>query len=118
MDRRLIVANNIQYYIAKNKITRYELCDAIDLNYSTLASWLKGRRYPRIEALEKIADYFNIGLPDLTENHTQISPEPKQSEFNTVLQFVLTKHPEIGNYKFTEKQLDSIVMYAKLLKEA
>jgi transcriptional regulator with XRE-family HTH domain len=49
-------------------ITRQQLCDALDIKYTTLRDWLKGITYPRIGKVEAMANYFGCEKSDLIEN--------------------------------------------------
>lgn len=66
-NKRNIFATNLQYYMDMSGLSRFDVCKALDINYSTLSKWLSAEKYPRIGALEKLADYFCITLADLVE---------------------------------------------------
>lgn len=68
MNDREILAKNLTNLMKINNITRRELCIAIGVKYSTLSEWLRGERYPRIEAIRKIVSFFEISLHDLIGN--------------------------------------------------
>jgi transcriptional regulator with XRE-family HTH domain len=50
----------------KNK-TRKEVSEAIGVNYYTFTDWVTGRKYPRMDKVERLAEYFNIKKSDLIE---------------------------------------------------
>lgn len=52
-----------------NGIDRYKLCDDLGFKYSTVSEWLNGKKYPRIDKIEMIANYFHIKKSDLIEKH-------------------------------------------------
>jgi transcriptional regulator with XRE-family HTH domain len=62
-----IMAKNIKRYMDQRGITRYQLCDALDIKYTTLRDWLKGITYPRIGKVEAMANYFGCEKTDLIE---------------------------------------------------
>lgn len=68
-DNKLTFANNLTYYMKINGIDRYKLCDDLGFNYSTVSEWLNGKKYPRIDKIEMIANYFHIKKSDLIEQH-------------------------------------------------
>lgn len=68
-DNKRIFANNLTYYMKINKIDRYKLCDDLGFNYSTVSEWLQAKKYPRIDKIEMIANYFHIKKSDLIEMH-------------------------------------------------
>lgn len=74
-DNKLIMARNIQRYMDQRGITRQQLCDALDIKYTTLRDWLKGITYPRIGKVEAMANYFGCEKSDLIEEKKEKSTE-------------------------------------------
>ena len=66
-ENKLIMAQNIQRYMDQRGISRQQLCDALDIKYTTLRDWLKGITYPRIGKVEAMANYFGCEKSDLIE---------------------------------------------------
>ena len=67
LGNKRVMAKNIQKYMDLNHISRNELCEAIGVKYTTLTDWIKGKTYPRIDWIEKMANYFGIRKSDLVE---------------------------------------------------
>lgn len=70
-----IMAKNIKYYMDKKSISRQKLSDDLNIKYTTLATWLQAESYPRINSIEKMADYFGIDKSDLVEEHKDNKPD-------------------------------------------
>lgn len=68
-NNKLIFSTNLLYYIELNDISRKHLCKVCDINYTTMCEWIAGRKYPRIDKIERIAAYFGISKADLIEQH-------------------------------------------------
>lgn len=62
-----IFSENLKYYIEKSGKDRRELAEIWGFPYSTLSEWINGRKYPRIDRIEIMADYFGILKSDLIE---------------------------------------------------
>lgn len=75
-ENKQIMAKNIQYYMDRRGISRQQLCDALDIKYTTLRDWLKGITYPRIGKVEAMANYFGCEKSDLIEEKKEKSTEP------------------------------------------
>jgi len=67
MDIKGIFAKNLQWYMDQNGKTRRDVCDALGFNYYTFTDWVKGKKYPRMDKVEMLADYFGIQKSDLIE---------------------------------------------------
>jgi len=69
------MAENIQYHMKKNNKTRQELCEALNVPYTTLTDWLNGKTYPRIDKIEIMSHYFGISKADLVEEKPAIQED-------------------------------------------
>ena len=70
-ENKKIMARNIQRFMDQRGITRQQLCDALDIKYTTLRDWLKGITYPRIGKVEAMAQYFGCEKSDLIEDKSE-----------------------------------------------
>lgn len=68
LGNKKIFSQNLQKYMIKYNIDRNEICKALDFKYSTFADWYNGKKYPRIDKIEKLASYFGILKSDLIED--------------------------------------------------
>jgi transcriptional regulator with XRE-family HTH domain len=66
-----IFAKNLTYYINRHSKEQKEVADAIGVPSSTFNNWVKGNKYPRIDKIEMLANYFGIMKSDLIEEHTE-----------------------------------------------
>ena len=70
-----VLARNLKNYIIKSGKERMEICESLDIPYSTLTDWLNAKKYPRINSIEKLADYFNVSKSDLIEDFEEIKKD-------------------------------------------
>lgn len=68
LGNKSIMARNIQHYMEMYNKTRNDMCEALGVKYTTLADWIKGNTYPRIDKIELMANYFGIQKSDLIED--------------------------------------------------
>lgn len=61
------MSKNLMYYIERSGKSQKEICEYLDFKPSTFNEWVKGRKYPRIDKIEILADYFGILKSDLIE---------------------------------------------------
>lgn len=69
LGNKQIMADNILYYMNLNNKTRNDLCKDLGFKYTTVTGWLAGEKYPRIDKIEIMANYFGIQKSDLVEKH-------------------------------------------------
>ena len=65
------LSKNLKYYIEKSGKDRRELAEIWGFPYSTVTEWINGKKYPRIDRIEIMANYFGILKSDLIEERTQ-----------------------------------------------
>lgn len=67
LGNKQVLAKNLNYYMEKNNIDRYKLCEDLNFKYSTVSEWLSAKKYPRIDRIEKLANYFGVAKSDIIE---------------------------------------------------
>lgn len=63
-----VMSKNLKYYIEKSGKDRKQLAEIWGFPYSTVTDWINGKKYPRIDRIEVMADYFGILKSDLIED--------------------------------------------------
>lgn len=66
-----IFAENLKNYMAKKQVTASDLVAVFQLPASTVSDWINARKYPRIDKIQMLADYFGILKSDLTEEASE-----------------------------------------------
>ena len=62
-----VFAQTLQRYIAEAGKTQKEIADIIGVSAPTFNEWVSGKKFPRIDKIQKLADYFGILKSDLIE---------------------------------------------------
>ena len=62
-----IFARNLAFYIERSGKTQKELALEWNIATSTLNNWVMGKKYPRMDKVEMMANYFGILKSDLIE---------------------------------------------------
>lgn len=68
LGNKEVMSKNLKYYIERSGKDRRELAEIWGFPYSTVTEWINGRKYPRIDRIEVMADYFGIKKSDLIED--------------------------------------------------
>ena len=79
LGNKEIMARNIKRYMQKNGISRKDFCERLGFAYSTVTDWLNAEKYPRIDKIEMMANFFGISKADLVEPPASSTP-PAQKE--------------------------------------
>lgn len=65
-----VFASNLRYYMESRGKSQKELAEIAGVSAPTVNDWLKAKKYPRIDKIEKMANYFGILKSDLIEEKT------------------------------------------------
>ena len=61
------MAKNLAYYLERFGKTQKDMAEIVGVAASTFNDWMKAKKYPRIDKIEIMADYFGILKSDLIE---------------------------------------------------
>lgn len=67
LGNKRTLARNLKRLMEENGKSRTDICKALDIKYTTLTDWLNAKTYPRIDALQLLANYFKVSKADLVE---------------------------------------------------
>ena len=48
--------------LEENNVTAYQVCKETGIKQSTISDWKAGRYTPKVDKMQKLADYFNVPL--------------------------------------------------------
>ena len=66
-----VFARNLNYYLTTRGKTQNDLVRDLEITASTVSDWVNGKKYPRVDKMQMLADYFGILKSDLTEEHQE-----------------------------------------------
>ena len=123
LGNKEIFAKNLQRYIEHSGKDRRELAEEWGFPYSTVSEWLNARKYPRIDRIEIIADYFGILKSDLIEDKTKEQFE--EYEKNDAITDIILRLRKDDNFlnlvkslnKLENDQLSSVVQLLVAFKK-
>lgn len=73
LGNKVVFSENLKYYIEKSGKDRRKLAEIWGFPYSTVTEWVNGKKYPRIDKIEIMANYFGITKADLIEERKKPS---------------------------------------------
>lgn len=96
---RKIFATNLKRQMQLHGKSRIDICEALDISYSTFTEWANARKYPRMDKIELLASYFGISKSDLIEKKQDIVTE------NMPSQVLKKRSATVGGKKILAKNL-------------
>ena len=92
-----IFAKNLAYYLARSGRDQKEVAETLGVAPSTFNEWMKAKKYPRIDKIEMLANYFGVLKSDLIEEVREdgYSPaEPQLTEGEQMMLELFRRIPE------------------------
>lgn len=122
LGNREVFSRNLKYYMKLYDKSRREVATDLNISYTTFTSWLKGTNYPRIDKIEKLANYFRINKADLIEDKYKDSSDGYYTDPEVAeLAEELRTNPELKvlfstSRNLTKEQMQEAYDYIKYLK--
>lgn len=92
LGNKEIMARNLRYYVELSGKTQKDLADLLGVSTSTFNDWMNAKKYPRIDKIEMLANYFGILKSDLIEDKPKEHREMQKK--NDVLTDIILKAKE------------------------
>lgn len=67
---KAVFSRNLRSLMSQFGKDRKQVCDDLGFKYTTFTDWYNGNKYPRIDKIEILADYFGVLKSDLIEEKT------------------------------------------------
>lgn len=104
VGNREVFAKNLSYYIERSGKTQKELALKWGIATSTLNNWVMGKKYPRMDKVEMMANYFGILKSDLIEE--KLSDEQKAG--NEALAGIIARLRMDADFRQIVETLDTL----------
>ncbi len=114
MNNKSIFATNLKYQMEINHKTRRQICADLGFSYYTFTDWVNGKKYPRMDKVEILANYFDILKSDLIEEKSIEHREmQKKNDIQADIILKMRSNPIFMSvietlYKFDDDKLQSI----------
>lgn len=108
-ENKEVFSENLRYYMEKQNKDRNQVCNDLALKYTTFADWYNGNKYPRIDKIELLANYFGIQKSDLIEKHNREDENAKMIEIAKTALFS-------GKDKVTDKMWEEVLAFARYVE--
>lgn len=104
-----VFSENLRYYMEMQNKDRNQVCNDLEIKYTTFADWYNGNKYPRIDKIELLANYFGIQKSDLIEKHNR---EDEKSKIIEIAKTALFS----GKEKVTDEMWEELLAFAQFIE--
>lgn len=116
-NAREIFVKNLRYLMDAKGITQADICRELEVSSATASDWCNGKKYPRVDAMQRLADLLGVLYSTLTtENGLRDYADQERLE-------ALHKDPRLGllfdrTRKMSSADVDAMLaIAASILKE-
>lgn len=71
-DAKQVFAQNLKRYLEIRGLTQLELAEHMGCSSSTVSDWCNGKKYPRVDKMQRISDFLGIRMSELTSSPEEI----------------------------------------------
>lgn len=75
-NAREVFQQNLNYYMNARGIDQAYIVNKLGLTASTISDWVNGKKYPRVDAMQRLADLLGVTIADLTDDQNVRMPLP------------------------------------------
>lgn len=97
-----IFSDNLYRLMAEHRRNQTEVANAIGVSPQTFNTWIKGKAIPRMDKVQKLADYFGVPKSSLLEEQRSQTDERTEAIKKMVK-------------NLSEKDFDRLISYARFL---
>lgn len=65
LSAREIFKRNLNHYMELRGIDQAYIVDHLNLTASTVSDWVNGKKYPRVDAMQRLADLLDVTMAAL-----------------------------------------------------
>ena len=114
---REIFVKNLRFFMETRGVTQADICRELGVSSATASDWCTGKKYPRIDAMQRLADLLGVRYSNLTtENGTDDFEDMRRLE-------ALHQNPRLGLLFDRSRKMSSadvetmLAVAASILKE-
>ena len=107
MSDREIFRKNLMKYMEQTGRKQVDVAKFVGVSDKTVNAWVRGRGYPRADAMEKLSMFFGVRLSDLVDE----KPDEDTEEMQLVN--IFRSLSSVGKIKLLERAEELTVLYGK-----
>ena len=110
MDNKYIFSKNLKRLMTIKNVNRKEIAEVLGISYFTISDWVNGKKYPRMDKVELLANYFGVLKSDLIEMESDTIPSSQT--------LIITEEEKLMLELFREVPEDKQQMVIQMVKVA
>ena len=106
LGNKEVFSRNLRALMQRFGKSRNQVCDDLGFKYTTFNDWYNGNKYPRINKIEMLADYFHVLKSDLIEDKTNLPSNATPLEFAHLKRIPILGRIAAGTPIYAEENIE------------
>ena len=106
LGNKEVFSRNLRALMQRHGKTRNQVCDDLNFRYTTFNDWYNGNKYPRIDKIEILANYFNVLKSDLIEDKPTLPPDATLIGFSHLKRIPILGRIAAGTPIYAEENIE------------
>ena len=110
---RELFKENLNYYMNTRNITQSDIVASLKVSSATASDWVNGVKYPRVDAMQALAELLEVNMSDLMSDKNKDQPSNGNGDLS-VLREQLRRKPKQRilfdrSKELTDSQIDVVL---------
>ena len=106
LGNKEIFSRNLRTLMEKTGKDRNKVCDDLGFKYSTFNDWYNGNKYPRIDKIEMLSNYFGVMKSDLIEDKQSLPSNALPVDFSHLKRIPILGRIAAGAPIYAEENIE------------
>ena len=84
-ENKEIFAQNLRRFLNSRGMQDKDLCEIAGASQTAVSDWLNAKKYPRIDKIERIANYFGVPKSSLIEDSKEIGRREIERQVHDII---------------------------------
>ena len=91
---------NLNRIMEQQRIDQSDIVTALNTTASTVSDWVNGKKYPRVDAMQNLAEYLGVRMSTLTDDQPIFNHEPLETKHIPILGEISCGEPKFAQEEF------------------
>lgn len=96
-NAKMVFADNLRMYLKAKGLTQIDLASYMQCSSSTVSDWCNGKKYPRVDKMQRMADWLGVRMSDLTSEHDKLN-DADIAFYNRYMQLTEDEKEDMRDY--------------------
>lgn len=96
-NAKMVFADNLKMYLNAKGLSQIDLANYMQCSSSTVSDWCNGKKYPRVDKMQRMADWLGIRMSDLTSVHDKLE-DADMAFYNRYKQLTEDEKEDMSDY--------------------